>query len=1223
MYLEPDTLFDNRYRLIELLGQGASAQVWLADDTLTGNLRVAIKIFSLSSDMDTYGAQDFQKEFARVYNINHQNLLTPTNYSVSNNIPYLVLPYCENGSVSSMVGRCEETDVIKLLHDVSSGLAFLHTHNVLHQDIKPDNIMLDDELNFLLTDFGISTGRGDQAATYGGTRAYMSPERFAGHSDEKGDVWALGATAYEMFTGNPPFGDHGGLVQSQGEAIPPIDNVPLQPEMRKLLRSMLDPDPAKRPTPAQIADITGRYLQTGTWRVKEPVSPVKIAAIIIAAIAIVGGIWLWNHTRTKVYYYKDYTEVNGAPVGIGRLTGSEQRHRTQSYRFEVKGGKVRRVSLVNAKGKIVNFTDTEHANVRFPDQTYAYRDGLVDYMIVRNEFGKVMYKLQYDDKMNTGSFYYDDDKHTHKFFSIGSNQSVDDANNIFDSKSNIHTLMLTRDDEGRWKEMRYHSLSNTPLPDINGIYGQRFEYDERGRLAAVTSIDANGNPVANHNGMSTRRYKYDDDDNLIEITYLAADGKTPSHDGNNIHICRIDVDKYGNRLRETYFNGKNQPVASSLNGWSGVEYEYNDNGYTIRHTGLDNKGKPGFGKFGYVSELMEPDENNFDAKNTLVDADGKTIMATFDWGSLAGIITEYDDRGLPLRMTYLDEDGQPYEGNNGIAVTVSTYSPVGDRLSVAYFNADNQPTALNGFEYSSKNTYDELGRLITAENFGADGKLAPDESDVARYTFEYNPYGAVTRIERFDADGKHVNMPNGISTNVYLYDNMKGYATEIQNLNADGKLVEANGVARTVIGYDPATSRRNEEQYYNAADKLISTAFNTTDPKTGRESAEWTVDASGRLMAGDHKKNYEYDDRGNLTRYWATDLQGKRITGAVVGNEPQKNVCEVRTQFDDSGNLIDVTYFDPAGKPATMADGVHHRVNKYDERGYRIHENAYGIDGKPASAKGAVPEAECKYDNRGNMLEQTGLDGFGRPADNLNGVHRIVYAYDRHNNNTLVEYYTKDGKLAVPSGVEFARVTAEYDTHNQPMNYCFYNADNKLIYKRVCEYNNKHKQTKEYNVDANGKPVMINGFYMGTIDYESDGRTPVVMKIYDTSKNLINSVKWNKTTGQWGESSGAPAGSTGSSTSSAWMQQVQNIASECPTEITDGQILRSVDVSPTQITVVIKWQNVTNDYDRNDTADYCRTFAQVLRDNCSIPRSVRITVRIINANNSSIFTQSY
>lgn len=100
MYLEPDTLFDNRYRLIELLGQGASAQVWLADDTLTGNLRVAIKIFSLSSDMDTYGAQDFQKEFARVYNINHQNLLTPTNYSVSNNIPYLVLPYCENGSVS-------------------------------------------------------------------------------------------------------------------------------------------------------------------------------------------------------------------------------------------------------------------------------------------------------------------------------------------------------------------------------------------------------------------------------------------------------------------------------------------------------------------------------------------------------------------------------------------------------------------------------------------------------------------------------------------------------------------------------------------------------------------------------------------------------------------------------------------------------------------------------------------------------------------------------------------------------------------------------------------------------------------------------------------------------------------------------------------------------------------------------------------------------------------
>ena len=66
LYLEPNTIFDGRYRLIELLGQGASAQVWLAEDSLT-NLRVAVKIFSaIQGEFDSYGSNDFQKEFTTV-----------------------------------------------------------------------------------------------------------------------------------------------------------------------------------------------------------------------------------------------------------------------------------------------------------------------------------------------------------------------------------------------------------------------------------------------------------------------------------------------------------------------------------------------------------------------------------------------------------------------------------------------------------------------------------------------------------------------------------------------------------------------------------------------------------------------------------------------------------------------------------------------------------------------------------------------------------------------------------------------------------------------------------------------------------------------------------------------------------------------------------------------------------------------------------------------------
>ena len=115
MFLEENTLFDNRYKLLRLLGQGASAQVWLAADTLSGNLQVAVKIFVSQDELDSYGQRDFRNEFVTVYNINHQNLLTPTNYSVCDGTPYLVLPFCENGSITAMTGRCEEEDVIKIL----------------------------------------------------------------------------------------------------------------------------------------------------------------------------------------------------------------------------------------------------------------------------------------------------------------------------------------------------------------------------------------------------------------------------------------------------------------------------------------------------------------------------------------------------------------------------------------------------------------------------------------------------------------------------------------------------------------------------------------------------------------------------------------------------------------------------------------------------------------------------------------------------------------------------------------------------------------------------------------------------------------------------------------------------------------------------------------------------------------------------------------------------
>lgn len=273
MVLKKGLLFDRRYLLINSLGQGASAQVWLAQDTMANNLKVAIKILSSFEGIDTIGVQNFQKEFTYVYNIQHQNLLTPTNYAICEGTPYLVLPYCENGSATSMLGRADESDVIKFLHDVSAALECLHAHNIVHQDIKPDNVLLDDDCNFLVTDFGISTqsrrSSSETNGNYGGTRAYMGPERFEKDATavNMNDIWALGATAYEMISGNPPFGDNGGMVQAMGEPIPDLpDN--LHPELRKIILGCLEPEPWNRPSAEEIRKKTQRYLETGSWKEK-------------------------------------------------------------------------------------------------------------------------------------------------------------------------------------------------------------------------------------------------------------------------------------------------------------------------------------------------------------------------------------------------------------------------------------------------------------------------------------------------------------------------------------------------------------------------------------------------------------------------------------------------------------------------------------------------------------------------------------------------------------------------------------------------------------------------------------------------------------------------------------------------------------------------------------------------------------------------------------------
>ena len=268
--LEPNVLFDEKYRLVKKLGQGGYSEVWLATDEKI-RLNVALKIYVAGSGLDEGGLRTFMDEFSLVFNLNHSNLLRPASYGDVKGVPYLVLSYCEQGSAKSLIGRMKEEQVWRFIRDVASGFRYLHscTPEIIHQDFKPENILISADGTFMIIAFGVNfkvrqTLRRSMpnASFSGGTTAFISPERFG--EDKRpikaSDIWALGATIYELMCEDTPFGDYGGLTQKAGAEIPKVYGE-YSDKLKMTVRLCLSLNPWDRPTTDQLVELAEKELR--------------------------------------------------------------------------------------------------------------------------------------------------------------------------------------------------------------------------------------------------------------------------------------------------------------------------------------------------------------------------------------------------------------------------------------------------------------------------------------------------------------------------------------------------------------------------------------------------------------------------------------------------------------------------------------------------------------------------------------------------------------------------------------------------------------------------------------------------------------------------------------------------------------------------------------------------------------------------------------------------
>jgi class 3 adenylate cyclase/CheY-like chemotaxis protein/tRNA A-37 threonylcarbamoyl transferase component Bud32 len=194
------------YRILRMIGQGAAAQVYLADHLLSGQRRV-LKLVPLDNGEDCSMVGRFVREYAALMQINHPNVARVFQHGHESTHAYMAMEYFPGGDLRGLIRRgCTPDMAVRALIQLASGLAAVHKTGVVHRDLKPDNIMIRQDGSMAIADFGIAKRVGDlhgptRHGDVMGTPYYLSPEQALGQqADYRADIYSLGVIFYEMLS---------------------------------------------------------------------------------------------------------------------------------------------------------------------------------------------------------------------------------------------------------------------------------------------------------------------------------------------------------------------------------------------------------------------------------------------------------------------------------------------------------------------------------------------------------------------------------------------------------------------------------------------------------------------------------------------------------------------------------------------------------------------------------------------------------------------------------------------------------------------------------------------------------------------------------------------------------------------------------------------------------------------------------------------------------------
>ncbi len=230
--MRQNDILAKRYKIVKLIGQGGMADVYLANDVLLER-EVAIKILRNELSSDAVALLRFKHEAVAVSKLSHPNIIEIYDIGVHDSRQYIVMEYVDGKTLKELInerGGLYKEEAVYIMKQLTSAISEAHRNEIIHRDIKPQNILCKSDGSIIITDFGIALAQNalhlTQKETVMGSVHYLAPELARGEkATYQSDIYALGIVFYELLSGSVPFNGETAIQIAMQQINKPMPNI--------------------------------------------------------------------------------------------------------------------------------------------------------------------------------------------------------------------------------------------------------------------------------------------------------------------------------------------------------------------------------------------------------------------------------------------------------------------------------------------------------------------------------------------------------------------------------------------------------------------------------------------------------------------------------------------------------------------------------------------------------------------------------------------------------------------------------------------------------------------------------------------------------------------------------------------------------------------------------------------------------------------------------------